>query len=643
MKNDFDFLKEKFDNDGVNAPVEMNTDFVMNKLEGKSPKVVKFPKKAIAGVVSGLVACVAVFAIVVTSTNTPIVKEPAPIIAEAGELEAFDDYESLKATLKEMGVSSKLEYNVGMMTESFSMGFDSIKGEATATYDEAVSDSASSSNFGETYKQVSDVDEADIIKTDGKYIYVLTENKVNIYSAKGDESKLITTKKIRDDNIYGDVEMFLHNNNLIIIATNYEKDKTTAYIYDKSNVKDVKLIDKFSQSGTYSSSRMIGDNLYIVTDDYIETYNDIPYVVCKDEDIKLSADSIVCVEKPSHPAYLVVSKIDTANMKSSTKNYESKAILGASKNIYCNLDNMYITSTVYRDYYEGDEEDEIVVDEVDGDVVEINPVYNDQTQIVKVSLKDGIKFVATTKIEGYIDSQYSMDEKDGYFRIATTSNNEKGVEVNNLLVFDEKLNEVGSVSGFAPTESIKAVKYIGDTAYVITYEQTDPLFVIDLKNPRKPTILGECKISGFSTMLVPIGEDRLMGIGYYTQEEDYTDMEVQEGIKIALFDISDITNPKVLDEQVFKGYSSEVQYQPKALVYDAEKDTYFIPYDTCYFDSGKYSTGVLGIKIDGKEIAPATRYKVSTDEYNTIYRCTFVDDYLYMFNFNGDLYTSKMK
>lgn len=641
MSNDFDFLKNKFDNDGVEPPAEMNADFVMKNLEGKSPKVVKMPRKAIAGVVSGLVACVAVFAIVVTSTSTPAIKEPAPIIAEAGELEPFENYDSIKATLRKMGVSSKIEYSVGVMTESFSTGFDNIKGEAID--DEAASEIANSSNFAETYKQVNDVDEADIIKTDGEYIYILKDETVMIYSAKGKDSKLVDTVKVRKDDVYGDIEMFLHNDKLIVVATDYEKDKTTAFIYDKSDIKNVKLIDKFSQSGNYSSSRMIGDNLYIVTDDYIQTYNDIPYVVCKDKDIKLSADSIVCVEKPSHPSYLVVSKIDTANMKSVTENYESKAILGASNNIYCNRDNMYITSIVYGDYYTTDDEDEIVVDEVDGDMADTNVVYNDKTQIIKVSLKDGIKFVATAKVDGYIDSQYSMDEKDGYFRIATTCNDEKGVEVNNLLVFDEKLNEVGSVSGFAPTESIKAVKYIGDTAYVITYEQTDPLFVIDLKNPRKPMILGECKISGFSTMLVPIGDDRLMGIGYYTQNEDYTDMEVQEGIKIALFDISDKTNPKVLDEQVFKGYSSEVQYQPKALVYDAEKDTYFIPYFTSSFDSDKYSTGALGIKIDGKEIAPATRYKVNAGEYNTIYRCTFVDDYLYMFNFDGYIFTSRIK
>lgn len=642
MSNDFDFIKNKFDNDGVEPPKEMDRDFVMQSLDGVSPRVVKMPRKTIAGVIGGLVACVAVFAIVVSSTSTPtVIESTTPIVAEASELEPFENYDSIKATLRKMGVSSKIEHSVGVMTESFSMGFDTIKGEAID--DEAASEIANSSNFAETYKQVSDVDEADIIKTDEEYIYILKDETVMIYSAKGKDSKLVDTVRVRKDDVYGDIEMFLHNDKLIVVATDYEKDKTTAFIYDKSDIKNVKLIDKFSQSGNYSSSRMIGDNLYIVTDDYIQTYNDIPYVVCKDKDIKLSADSIVCVEKPSHPSYLVVSKIDTANMKSVTENYESKAILGASNNIYCNRDNMYITSTVYGDYYATDDEDEIVVDEVDGDTADTNIVYNDKIQIIKVSLKDGIKFVATAKVDGYIDSQYSMDEKDGYFRIATTCNDEKGVEVNNLLVFDEKLNEVGSVSGFAPNESIKAVKYIGDTAYVITYEQTDPLFVIDLKNPRKPMILGECKISGFSTMLVPIGDDRLMGIGYYTQDEDYTDMEVQEGIKIALFDISDKTNPRVLDEQVFKGYSSEVQYQPKALVYDAEKDIYFIPYFTSSFDSDKYSTGALGIKIDGKEIAPAKRYKVNAGEYNTIYRCTFVDDYLYMFNFDGNIHSSKIK
>lgn len=641
MSNDFDFIKNKFDNDGVEPPKEMDKDFVMQSLDGVSPRVVKMPRKAIAGVIGGLVACVAVFAIVVSSISTPtVIESTTPIVAEASELKTFGSYDELRATLKDMNVGTRIEYGTAVMKDGISASFSTMKGnvdESASDTDSATGTEGASTSFAETYKQVADVDEADIIKTDGEYIYYLTDSMIKIYPADGEKTKLLKSVKYDKDDHSCNSEMFVHNDNIIVISYNWDDDKTTAFIYDKSDAKNTKLVDKFSQSGEYISSRMIGDELYIVTNDYIKTRNDVPYVVCKDKKANLNYDCIVAVEKPSQPAYLVVSRVDTDDMDS---DIQTKALLGASRDVYCNVDNMYVTSTVYNERIYDD--DNVVVDEVDGDVADSEYV-NDQTQIVKISLKDDIRFVATARIDGYIDDQYAMDEKDGYFRIATTCYNEDGDEVNNLIVFDEKLNEVGKASGFAPNESIKAVKYIGDTAYVITYEETDPLFVIDLHNPRKPKILGECKISGFSTMLVPVGEDRLMGIGYYTQDEDYTDMEVQEGIKIALFDISDKTNPKVLDEQVFKGYSSEVQYQPKALVYDEDKDTYFMPYETYIYDADAYSTGVLGIKIDGKEIAPAKRYKVNTDEYDTISRCTFVDDYLYMFTLDGNIHSSKIK
>ncbi|WP_316609446.1 beta-propeller domain-containing protein, partial [uncultured Ruminococcus sp.] len=210
-------------------------------------------------------------------------------------------------------------------------------------------------------------------------------------------------------------------------------------------------------------------------------------------------------------------------------------------------------------------------------------------------------------------------------------------EVNNLYVLDSGLNQIGSVEGFAKDESIKAVRYMGDTAYVITYEETDPLFVIDLSTPSDPQILGEVKISGFSTMLVPIDGNTVLGIGYNTDNVYYTDMEVQDGIKIVTFDVSDKTNPKVLDTKVFKGYYSEVQNNPKALLVNTERNDFTIPF-SCYGDGysnyDSYS-GVINFRIsDGKiDIVDEYRSDVFVSSENgsaEVSRCVYVGNTIYM-------------
>ena len=180
-------------------------------------------------------------------------------------------------------------------------------------------------------------------------------------------------------------------------------------------------------------------------------------------------------------------------------------------------------------------------------------------------------------VRGYIDSQFSMDERDGYFRIATTSER-AGMDVNNLYVLDSKLKESGKVTGFARNESIKAVRFIGEKAYVITYEAIDPLFIIDLSDPEKPVIEGEVKIDGFSTLLIPVNESRLLGIGHATGDNGYGG-EYDSGLKLALFDISDPSEPKVLDSKEFKDMSSIAQYDHHALMVNGDAGYFAIPYE----------------------------------------------------------------
>ena len=200
----------------------------------------------------------------------------------------------------------------------------------------------------------------------------------------------------------------------------------------------------------------------------------------------MSATDVSAFPHPDQASYVTVSSVRFKNSKKIES--ETKAVLGASGDIYCNTKNLYIASTDYS-------------------------TKSTATRIMKIGLNDGkLSFDAVGKVRGTAYGQFAMDEKDGFFRIATTADR-NGHDVNNLYVLDEKLEEVGSVTGFARNEHIEAVRFIGEKAYIITYEQIDPLFILDLADPTAPKIDGEVEITGFSTMLVPISDKRLIGIG----------------------------------------------------------------------------------------------------------------------------------
>lgn len=604
--NDFDFIKNKIDEANINAPDELNEEFVMNKLDDNG-KIIKLGNSNGLKRAFSLVACVAIFAIVAVAgynmqQNVKVEKVPA-VVDEVAELNTFSSEDELSAMLKKM-----TKRNNEFHLFDYEMKSDSIA-ENVDDADNAYAVNGSTADmsvFGETYKQVAGVDEADIIKTNGKYIFFCSPYGycVNVYDVNGKKSKQIAQIDIPDEHDYVS-EMFLYGDKLVVLTSTYMGD-TEASIYDITDVENVKLLKTFSQSGSYNSSRMIGGMLYLVSTKYSYSYRDIPYCNDGDSRYKCPIEDIYYVPDNNEPVFLVVSAVDVDNLDSKTK---TKSILGATGEVYCNEDNMYVS---YERYDE-----------------KKNEGY---TKIVKIKLGKSIKFVAGGKVRGRVINQYAFDEKDGLLRVAATITNSRGEDINTLYVLDENLNKVSNVDSFAKTESIKAVKYIGDYAYVITYEETDPLFVIDLSDPNKPEILGECKINGFSTMLIPVGDDRLLGIGYHTDEgNEYSGgLEIQNGVKLALFDISDKTNPRVLDEKIFRGTSSPVQDNAKALVYNSFRDSFVIPMNK--YDNYNDVAGALIFSVEGEDIAIENEY-YSNPKYNSFenaQRCTFVDDTVYI-------------
>lgn len=421
---------------------------------------------------------------------------------------------------------------------------------------------ASGAEHSETYLQVDEVDEADIVKTDGKYIYYVTDSReVVILSA--DKGKTRQLSKIGSSEIENYIhDIYLKGDVLVTVGRFYDEDDegyTGVVTYDISDRTDPRLITTFRQTGEIVSSRMVGDNVYLVTSDYVwKGGRIVPKCTIDGEYQEMPAGCISCVPEPVRSSYIVLSAMDITSGKDART--KSTAVFGASDDIYCNDHNLY--AAVYE-WDRGSDE-----------------AY---TRIVRASL-DGlkVKFNGTAKVRGYIDNQFSMDEKDGYFRIATTGTRD-GIDVNNLFVLDKNLKETGKLTGFARNESIKSVRYFGDKAYVITYEQIDPLFIIDLSDPARPKIDGEVKIDGFSTLLVPAGEGRLLGIGHATGDNGYGG-QYASGLKLVMFDISDPSEPKVISSREFKDMESEAQYTHKALTVNSGEGWYAIPYNIYHYE-----------------------------------------------------------
>ncbi|MGN0532985.1 MAG: beta-propeller domain-containing protein [Eubacterium sp.] len=642
MKNndDFDFIKNKFENDNIVAPDSLGENSVAERLEGKGPAKIKLYKRRGFKAFVSAAACVAVVLCSITAFNYGSNSNAAQNDENApGNLLSFESYSDIQKAAKKS--AEKDYYDISL--------FDAYSYKAEATADTANESTAAGMGGGsnsETYVQVEGVDEADIIKTDSRYIYFAAgrDNTVKIYDSKTDKivsciddfkieeaaSKNFVDSYIDYDNsIY---EMYLTDGKLIINTTSTDStfvksentiEETHSYVYDISDVENPKRLSAFTQSGRYVSSRMIGDMLYVVSSKYLyydmckELDDCIPYTSYGDEKNMIKAQDVYYCPNSDDSSYIVISAVDISSKKKST---ETKAIFGAAGEVYCSMDNLYITVSKYEN-------------------------AGENTEIIKASLNDGkIILESSATVSGYIDDQFSMDEYGGYFRVAVTTQTADGKDINKLFVFDGNMKKVGEVKGFAKNESIKAVKFLGDTAYVITYEQTDPLFVIDLSNPQNPEILGSVKIDGFSSQLLTLENDRILGIGYNTSETEYG--VIQDGIKLVLFDVSDKANPAVLDTYVLKNAYSEAQYNHKAIVINKEKGYFAIDYSQ-YISSetgeDEEHNGALTFEVKDDKINVTHNFDCSqnnsAEEDSPVYRCAYIDDTVYVVSCLGNFYS----
>ena len=251
--------------------------------------------------------------------------------------------------------------------------------------------------------------------------------------------------------------------------------------------------------------------------------------------------------------------------------------------------------------------------------------------------EESISFRAEGSANGVIDDQYSMDEYNGYFRIVTTDSVMKKddfIDVSNIYVFDKDLNTVGKLTDFSKDESVKSARFIGDTAYIVTYEDTDPLFIADLSDPTAPKITGEVKLPGFSSYLHPIGDQYILGVGYGGDDEG-ADWNC---VKITLFDVSDRNAPKVADEVILKNSFSDVNYDPKAFTYYPEKGLVGIP--TVVDKGGESCCAYVLLDTNGGRLSKKNTFihdmtDPDDDDFSEMFRGTYIGNTLFTISEDG--------
>jgi inhibitor of cysteine peptidase len=337
-------------------------------------------------------------------------------------------------------------------------------------------------------------------------------------------------------------------------------------IYDVSDRADPLVLRELAYSGSYFNSRMIGDYVYFVVSEAAYMINDtlhLPEINSDGQIIRMSPTEIRYFNgTDEHYQYTTFIAV---NMQNATESPVYLPImLGSTCNMYVSLRNIYVT---YRGWY-----------------------WNDNTTIYRIRVQgSNMTCEGRGTVPGHERNQFSMDEYDDYFRIETTTQTQNWTTQTNLYVLDMNLSVVGKLEGLAPGENFHSSRFMGDRAYFVTFKKTDPLFVIDLSQSTSPSVLGELHIPGYSDYLHPYDETHLIGVGKHTVEAE-GDFAWYQGIKMSLFDVSNVTDPVQMDNIIIgdRGSDSPVLYDHKAFLFDRSKSLLVIPILEAKIDPDNY-------------------------------------------------------
>lgn len=547
-------------------------------------------------------------------------------------LKTFQSYDELENFLKTNINKSK--------TFSSNPQIISLEGGLVPETNVPTSTLSATPAYSTTNVQVAGVDEADIVKTDGTYLYVVSGNTIYIIGA--DPSSQPTFMRKITLNETNNLEIYINGDKLAILGTRYpypvykaapETVATYPYVYteeviikvyDLTDIANPVLARAITMNGTLAGSRMIGDYLYasIVQPALRPDSNETNLMVMLPE---ITVNDVAKEVQPTEIRYVnttyasyYFTTVIAVNLKNDAQQPTHETFLASTgAQMYVSQDNMYLTVLNTNWWLTPLQTGEI----------------KEETMIYRISLnKEKVVFQAQGSVQGYVLNQFSMDEYNGFFRVVTTTGWGTN-SVNNLYVLNMNLSTIGKLENLAPTERIYSARFMGNRAYLVTFRQVDPFFVIDLTSPTQPAVLGFLKIPGFSGYLHPYDENHIIGVG-----------KQGNNVKLSLFDVTDVTAPtEAVPSYIVNASWSDttVTYDSKAFLFDKSKQLLALPVSInwaklvggTYYDNSWQGEYVFNISLtNGFELKGNVTHQDVTQQWNSDYsvkRALYIDNVLY--------------
>lgn len=587
------------------------------------------------GIGLAIIGVALIFALTQTSNTQPIPFLP-PIDTPSNVQHFTSEKDILLAfqnSMAQSGFSGR-----GMMDGALPQ----MGGNITKATSEAASGSAGGAgapsaapNYSNTNVQVQGVDEADIVKTDGKYIYSFYRNRLVITKAYPAESMEIV-KQLTLENI-SPQQMFINGDKLILFGSKYENvqpapydsrvlgtaegissssgasaitpskiaapgiggdmmiyppywgySKSIVYVYNVSDHSNPTLEKQLEFTGNYVSGRMIDNIVYFVMTSYPDYRilsegsgggSIIPMM--KEDGVEAPiarAQDIGYIAPIYAQQFITLGSLDL-----DTEKVNRKTIVGNAENVYASADNLYVTHTIWNYWQPIPIGTEVNPDDLPEKVSD----SFQKTVVYKFALNHGnVDYKGYASVPGHVLNQFSMDEYNGNVRIATTIDQQwdfmgrvSNPSTNNVYVLNEDMDIVGRLEDLAKGESIYSARFIENRGYLVTFKKVDPLFVIDLSNPEKPIVVGKLKIPGYSDYLHPLDATHIIGVGKDAIPSKEGDFAWYQGMKLAVFDVSDVENPVQQHSIIIgdRGTDSYALQDHKAFLYDKEKELLVLP------------------------------------------------------------------
>jgi len=650
----------------------------------------------------------------------------------------FGSIEQVRAFLEQEKANSALAGNSSR--QDLSLGISKTMAEGSPSAAPMADSSSGAADYSQTNNQVEGVDEADFVKNDSHYIYMISGEYLLIFDALDSAgAKQLSKTSLKEllgstsENSYPQFkELLLNGEKLVVFAEEQKPDtyfppfdikpvessrpETSALVLNVSDRASPKVSAKFSATGSYSESRMIGNSIYFITQEGTNYYGrPVPEPFVISQAGGKIAPPIYYFDNPEDEhVFTTITSIDLAS--ESVKDAKT-LLLGWSNTVYVSQDNLYIAYKkndwrcwgFWRGCWNSSDSEaemkarffEVVVPMLPSEVkdkisqinadgskndsekwagisAEIEKYYDaakassssderknldsiasaleeydvkkalekSQTVIHKLSLKDGvIEYAGKGEALGDLLSQYSLDEYNGYLRVASTIDTWASKRIQNSLVtvFDSGMGVAGKLEGISPDERIYSARFMQDRLYLVTFKQTDPFFVIDLSNPSNPAIAGKLKLPGFSQYLHPLDATHIIGIG----KDADTETGRAQGLKIALFDVSNPADPKVVSEKTIgdQGSDSEVLRDAKAFLLSKTKEIMVLPVmevsqlektsEYSYRSKVWYGAIVYKVSAEGFEEIGRIEHSSKTQDYYdwwdqaVVKRSLYLDDRLF--------------